>query len=488
MLRQRSLRSLFVGLQAAALLGLGLLYGCGQDNSTGLSPERAGGPLASRHALPPLGPLPDAPSPGPSPSPVTLPPGFWNAVVDLDGDGLRDVLVAQATQNKVRIYRGIDQNEFTEIHSVPVVNPRDLAVGDVNGDGIPDLAVYSPGGRTVSIFVNSGVDDFALAAVRNLPADTQGIIVGDYDADGKGDIYFGTSNPDLVWIVRDADNNFDVTKLTTRAFGPAPEVAATDCGNEPDCSPHAEYEGIQECLRAADCRAEKCAWAACVLYKQHWWQAPRYAGAMLACAAVHITESALCLPTSLIPKGKLSSGLPQKTYTLTATAGVSLFRQLDDAGHATAKLNYYVQGGEVRVDIVNLMDGTTTWDTTCVVGAYSSALRIVDDGQFLEMRDASGKPYGLTLEEQAELGAAALIGVRPADPPTKKGIGPFVIPLGKCCLVIGWSPEEHKNCLVTVFACDRDRDGTPDSCRMLVICPFGGRSGYYDCMGSFQKN
>lgn len=484
MSRPRSLRSLFLGCQAVALLGLGLLYGCGQDKSTTLEPE-SGGPLAARHALPPISGLPDGPSP--TPTPVALPPGFWNAVVDLDGDGLFDVVVADATLNRVRIYRGLDRDTFGEVPGVAVVNPRDVAVGDVNGDGLPDLAVYSPGGRTASIFENNG-NGYTLVAVRQLPVTTQGIIVGDYDEDGQGDVFFGTGNPDLVCIVRDADNAFEVMKLSTRAFGAEPLVAATDCGDEPPCSPHAEYEGIQECLRAADCRAEKCAWAACVLYKQHWWQAPRYAAAMLACATVHITESALCLPTSLIPKGKLSSGLPQKTYTLSATSGVALSRQMDEAGHSYAKLNFYVKGGEVRVDVLNIVDGVTAADTTCVVGTYSGALKLIDDGQFLEMRDQAGQPFGPTLEQQAVLGAGALDSVQPGNPPTKKGIGPFLIPLGKCCLVIGWSPEGHKNCLVSVLACDTDGDFKPDYCRMVVVCPFGPGSGVFDCSGSINNN
>ena len=84
-------------------------------------------------------------------------------------------------------------------------------------------------------------------------------------------------------------------------------MAAGDCGNEPACNPNSEGEGIQECMRAADCREEKCLWAACILYTDHWWQKPRYIGAVLACAAVHITETTLCLPTSLIPKGKLGA-------------------------------------------------------------------------------------------------------------------------------------------------------------------------------------
>lgn len=303
MLRSRVLRSIVMPVTAAYVLGLTALTGCSQNESSTLSPER-GGPIHSSGSLPGL--PADLDPQGPTPAPIgTNKLGQWNAIADFDNDGLRDLFIAHPRLNKVKVHIATGVNDFREELPVPVVNPMHVIDCDVNGDGLVDLAVYSPTGRTVSIFTNRGIADFKLARATTIPEHATGIVAGDYDENGLSDIFFTTANPSVMYIILDESHDYALKSLLQRASdgGVTPNVNATNCGDEPPCNPSPEYPGIQECMRAAECRGDKCLWAACVLYGGGgFWKSLRYAGAVAACAAVLTAEMTTCLPSQLIPK------------------------------------------------------------------------------------------------------------------------------------------------------------------------------------------
>jgi hypothetical protein len=468
--RKSSLRVSLIGLPIAALVLGAHLMGCSSEKPTISAPD-VGGPMNS--AFPSLGDVSTSSPQGPS--------GLWSAPGDVDNDGLLDVFIAHRYDNKVTVHRMIDQDNFVNGATILTNAPRDIASGDVNGDGAVDIAIHSAVGNKVTVYVNDGSGSFSQAANVTLPGTAGGIVTADFDGNAADDVFLTTSNPNVIYRIADSAGGYAVSTIDATGFGAATNLSplansASDCGDEPDCDVNAG-PGIQECMRAVECRRDKCYWAACVLYTEHWWQAPRYAAAMLACASVAIVERTLCLPTQLIPKGSLTT-----SQTVSTKTDVVVSRTLDAAGDVNAEIRYFVEAGEVRVQVTTTNDGAPVSTEVFSAGAYTAPLLVGDDGTNLNLTwKSDGSPVGFTPEETRAFTAPYIQDLYPNGVSARE-IGPIVIPLGRCVLVIGWSPPEYPGCLVAVLACDTNGDFKPDYCRLMIWCP-GGNSSVSDCSG-----
>ena len=92
-------------------------------------------------------------------------------------------------------------------------DPDAIAVGDLNGDGIPDLAVVNYYAGTVTILLGKG--DGTFAATASSPATgsyPQAIVVGDFNRDGKLDLAVANSNSNnLTVLLGNGDGTFTAT-------------------------------------------------------------------------------------------------------------------------------------------------------------------------------------------------------------------------------------------------------------------------------------
>lgn len=139
-------------LVVAGVGGLGFFEG------TGVSPE--GVPLfAERRSVGEVS----------TPNDRVMPVGM--AVLDYDGDGKLDLAVANFGGRSVDIWHGGGDGTFSRVQEISFgasSQPRALAVGDLNGDGLTDLVVVSQGTDELSIVLNRGALGFVVAEVPHL--------------------------------------------------------------------------------------------------------------------------------------------------------------------------------------------------------------------------------------------------------------------------------------------------------------------------------
>ncbi|MFQ5750053.1 MAG: hypothetical protein ACE5H3_11440 [Planctomycetota bacterium] len=123
---------------------------------------------------------------------------------DLDGDGLRDIVLVledsfrlpPTTRIVNRAFSGLDGSILWEVDEVVVPLIGAISnVGDVNGDGVDDIASRFFSGTVVNIL--SGLDG-SLILTLNDPSGTGDLRpAGDLDGDGFGDIIDDTGNLDF---------------------------------------------------------------------------------------------------------------------------------------------------------------------------------------------------------------------------------------------------------------------------------------------------
>lgn len=139
---------------------------------------------------------------------------YGSNITDLDNDGKPDVIVVNSETNSFSVFPSTAQPGNIALNSLgsridfPTGNNANaLAVGDINGDGLPDIAIVNYGESTVSVFKNTSSPgninfqprvDFATG---NNPVS---VAIKDLNADGKPDIAVSNSNSNTVSVFQNA--------------------------------------------------------------------------------------------------------------------------------------------------------------------------------------------------------------------------------------------------------------------------------------------
>ncbi len=124
-------------------------------------------------------------------------------VTDFDRDGYLDVLVTDQTGNT--LYRGGPTGKFTNVTDqvgLPRKNlggVRAAAWVDLDGDGWEDLILDARVYRNVG---GGKFEDYTDHCTLKLPLNCSGILVADYDRDGKLDLYLTRTGPpgNMSWL------------------------------------------------------------------------------------------------------------------------------------------------------------------------------------------------------------------------------------------------------------------------------------------------
>jgi hypothetical protein len=153
------------------------------------------------------------------------------ALSDTNGDGTLDVIVANGTDNTVatlvnRTARGAGTMTLAAPTTVTVsTQPYSLAVGDLNGDGKPDVATASLSSGDLSAAINTTTWDSTpptlVGATLTASTTTHGLANGDLNGDGK---------PELIAAVPGANGlgifvNASTPGAATASFATRQDVA-----------------------------------------------------------------------------------------------------------------------------------------------------------------------------------------------------------------------------------------------------------------------
>ena len=165
------------------------------------------------------------------------------ALADLNGDGRLDLVVADNLNNHVSVFQNlttpgvITTNSFAARVDFPVgQQPASVAVMDLNGDGRPDIVTANQSDSTISILQNIGTgggittSSFAVHLDIAAGAGTAGVAIGDLDGDGKPDIATENISAGNVSIFRNVSSAG--SSLTTNSFAPRVDLAGIGGGEQ----------------------------------------------------------------------------------------------------------------------------------------------------------------------------------------------------------------------------------------------------------------
>jgi hypothetical protein len=157
------------------------------------------------------------------------------ASADLDGDGLLDLITTTGTApGNVWICQNLSTGGTIDFAYGGVINAAstggysDLAVGDLDGDGKPEVVAPGYNSAVLSIYKNNSTPGtISMGAAFTIPAQvayTVQLAIADLDADNKLDMVWSVYNSSYVYFTKNISNGivFDAT-----SFGSTIQIANT---------------------------------------------------------------------------------------------------------------------------------------------------------------------------------------------------------------------------------------------------------------------
>jgi hypothetical protein len=163
------------------------------------------------------------------------------AIGDLNGDGKPDLATANTYAGTVSVLLNRGDGSFqAKVDYAIGAQPAAVAIGDLNGDGKPDLATANYPAKFVSVLLNSGDGSFPAKRDYRTSLRPTSVTIGDLNGDGTPDLVTATGSPDADprrWInavtvlLNSGDSSFRATRVYRTGLGPR-SVAIDDLNGD----------------------------------------------------------------------------------------------------------------------------------------------------------------------------------------------------------------------------------------------------------------
>src|SRR5690606_10400705 len=174
-------------------------------------------------------------------------------VGDINQDGRVDVIITNKTTRSIAIFPNNSdpgslafgvQYDAIQFDAIAGDEPTNIAIGDFDGDGMPDIAASNQGGDHISVFRNRGSagGPISLDAALNFAVGDQpmGISIGDINGDGKADLVVANYRSNDISVLRNASSgttlNFldDIKRITAGSSTRDVVISDVDGDGKPD--------------------------------------------------------------------------------------------------------------------------------------------------------------------------------------------------------------------------------------------------------------
>ncbi|OWK42997.1 beta strand repeat-containing protein [Fimbriiglobus ruber] len=116
-------------------------------------------------------------------------------VGDFTGNGKQDLVVIGGWDISILMGNGDGTFKITQSFTFFVEAPGKIAIGDLNGDGLPDIAIPDTFfNKQINVLYNNGDGTFTAGTPITTPVNPTGVAIGDLNGDGANDIVYSSAN------------------------------------------------------------------------------------------------------------------------------------------------------------------------------------------------------------------------------------------------------------------------------------------------------